>query len=264
MANRTASAHIRARSSGSRCGAGAISTTFWCRRCTEQSRSKRWMTLPSPSARICTSMWRGSTTACSMKTVGSPKAPSASRMHVSTASRSSLGSSTRLMPRPPPPATALTNSGYGSSFAASTSVSRSVPGSTLLRVGTPAALAAAIARALLPVSVSTSLVGPMKVMPAFVHASASAGFCSGSRSRGRPRRRPRARPPPRSRRGRGRRAPGGRAHRSRRPRRPSAGARTTGPRGERPPPSGHPARRRRGTPGSRSPAVATSTFENMF
>ena len=58
-AKRTASAHIRSRSSGSRLGAGAISTTFWCRRCTEQSRSKRWITLPSPSARICTSMWRG-------------------------------------------------------------------------------------------------------------------------------------------------------------------------------------------------------------
>ena len=61
-------------------------------------------------------MWRGSTTACSMKTVGSPNAPSASRMQVSTASRRSFGSSTRRMPRPPPPATAFTNSGYGSSL----------------------------------------------------------------------------------------------------------------------------------------------------
>ena len=49
-------------------------------------------------------------------------------------------------------------------------------GSTLASVGTPASFAAAIARALLPVSVSTSLVGPTKVMPAFAHASASAGF----------------------------------------------------------------------------------------
>ena len=67
------------RSSGSRCGAGAISTTFWWRRCTEQSRSYRWITLP----RLCEDLHldvRGSTTACSMKTVGSPKAPSASRM----------------------------------------------------------------------------------------------------------------------------------------------------------------------------------------
>ena len=60
--------------------------------------------------------------------------------------------------------------------AAATSASTSVEGSTEARVGTPAALAAAIARALLPVSVSTSAVGPMKVMPALAHASASAGF----------------------------------------------------------------------------------------
>ena len=125
-------------------------------------------------------MWRGSTTACSMKTVGSPNAPSASRMQVSTASRRLCpfwpGSSTRRMPRPPPPATALTNSGYGSASAAATSSSTSVEGSTEASVGTPAALAAAIARALLPVSVSTSAVGPTKVMPALAQASASAGF----------------------------------------------------------------------------------------
>ena len=35
---------------------GAFSTTFWCRRCTEQSRSCRWSTLPCWSPRICTSM----------------------------------------------------------------------------------------------------------------------------------------------------------------------------------------------------------------
>ena len=121
-------------------------------------------------------MCRGSTTACSMKTVGSPNAPSASRMQVSTASRRSFGSSTRRMPRPPPPATALTKSGYGSSEAASTSASTSVDGSTDASVGTPAALAAAIARALLPVSVSTSADGPTKVMPALAQASARAGF----------------------------------------------------------------------------------------
>ena len=88
---------------------------------------------PSPSARICTSMCRGSTTACSMKTVGSPNAPSASRMQASTASRSRSGSSTRRMPRPPPPATALTNSGNGSSSAAATSASTSVDGSDALQ-----------------------------------------------------------------------------------------------------------------------------------
>ena len=34
--------------------------TFWCRRCTEQSRSYKCTTLPCPSARICTSICRGS------------------------------------------------------------------------------------------------------------------------------------------------------------------------------------------------------------
>ena len=58
-------------------------------------------------------MCRGSTTACSMKTVGSPNAASPSRMQVSTASLRSSTRSTRRIPRPPPPATALTNSGYG-------------------------------------------------------------------------------------------------------------------------------------------------------
>ena len=122
-------------------------------------------------------MCRGSTTACSMNTVGSPNAPSASRMQVSTASRRSFGSSTRRMPRPPPPATALTNSGYGSALGRLDQlVDVVVDGSTEARVGTPASLAAAIARALLPVRVSTSAVGPTKVMPALAHASASAGF----------------------------------------------------------------------------------------
>ncbi len=111
-----------------------------------------------------------------MKTVGSPKAPSPSRMQVSTASRRSFGSSTLRIPRPPPPATALTNSGNGRSFADSTRASTSVEGSTEASVGTPALRAAAIARALLPVRVSTSAVGPMKVIPALAQASASCGF----------------------------------------------------------------------------------------
>src|SRR5665647_1671020 len=76
----TASRHKASRTAGSRFGAGAISITFWCRRCTEQSRSNRCTTSPVASARIWTSMCRGRSTACSRKTVGSPKAPSASRM----------------------------------------------------------------------------------------------------------------------------------------------------------------------------------------
>src|SRR5918995_2428517 len=41
-------------------GAGDSSISFWWRRCTEQSRSNRWITLPSASASTCTSTWRGS------------------------------------------------------------------------------------------------------------------------------------------------------------------------------------------------------------
>jgi len=52
----TASSRIRCLSAASRPGAGAISTTFWFRSCTEQSRSWRWTIEPPASARICTSM----------------------------------------------------------------------------------------------------------------------------------------------------------------------------------------------------------------
>ena len=155
MANATASAQIFARNSGDRFGAGASSMTFWCRRCTLQSRSNRWMTLPWLSARICTSMWRGLTTACSRNTVGSPNADSASRLAASIDSASAARSATRRMPRPPPPATALTNSGNSMSSAASRSSSTDADGAEDASTGRPAALAAAIARALLPVSSST-------------------------------------------------------------------------------------------------------------
>ena len=81
------------------------------------------------------------------------------------------------MPRPPPPATAFTKSGYGSAdgrLDERVDVGRRLDAGAAS--GTPAALAAAIARALLPVSSSTSAVGPMKVMPALAQASARAGF----------------------------------------------------------------------------------------
>ena len=43
-------------------GAGVSSTTFWLRRCSEQSRSPSATTLPLPSPKICTSTWRASAT----------------------------------------------------------------------------------------------------------------------------------------------------------------------------------------------------------
>ncbi len=123
--------------------------------------------LPAPSARICTSMCRGSTTAFSRKTVGSPKADSASRAAASMDSRSTAGSSTRRMPRPPPPATALTNTGKPRPSAAATSASTSLDGSDDPSTGTPASRAALTARALLPVSSRMSALGPDEGDPRF-------------------------------------------------------------------------------------------------
>ena len=40
-------------------GAGASSTTFWCRRCNEQSRSWRCTQFPCVSAKTWISIWRG-------------------------------------------------------------------------------------------------------------------------------------------------------------------------------------------------------------
>ncbi len=68
----------------------------------------------------------------------SPKAASASRLALSTASRRLTGPPTTRMPRPPPPAEALTRSGQPS---ASSSVSSGGSGPAITidgRVGTPA------------------------------------------------------------------------------------------------------------------------------
>ncbi len=97
-------------------------------------------------------MWRGRTTACSRKTVPSPKADSASLAAVVSASGRSRGSWTKRSPRPPPPEAAFTNRGKPTSLARSTSSWGSAPaGRDADRsVGRPAAVAAASARTLLP------------------------------------------------------------------------------------------------------------------
>lgn len=64
----------------SKWGAGAISTTFWCRLCTEQSLSYRWTTLPAWSPRSCTSIWRGRSMNFSMNMAPLPKAALASEV----------------------------------------------------------------------------------------------------------------------------------------------------------------------------------------
>ena len=62
------------------------------------------------------------------------------------------------------------------SLEASRSSSTEAVGSEDANTGSPAARAAAIALALLPVSSSTPALGPMKVMPAAAQAAASSGF----------------------------------------------------------------------------------------
>ena len=174
-------------------------------------------------------------------------------MHVSTASRRSFGSSTRRIPRPPPPATALTKSGYGSSEAASTRASTSVDGSTdgerryagrLGRRDRARLVAGQRQHVGRRADEGDAGVGAGLGQGRVLGQEAVAGV---DRVGTGPDRRSR-----RSRRGRGRPAPGGRARRSRRPRRPSAGARTSGPRAGTPPPCARRARTPPGTPGSRS------------
>ena len=88
--------------------AGASSISFWWRRCTEQSRVPRWITLPAESARTWTSTWRASDSSRSAYSVPSPKA----RSHSCASSPIELRSMDSVwmirMPRPPPPAAALT------------------------------------------------------------------------------------------------------------------------------------------------------------
>ena len=121
-------------------------------------------------------MCRGWTTACSMKRVASPKADSASRIAASIDSRSSPAWSTRRIPRPPPPATAFTNTGKPTCSAAATSSSTSVEGGDESSTATPAARAAATARDLWPGRGSPAGGGPTNVMPARSHPAASSGF----------------------------------------------------------------------------------------
>ena len=121
-------------------------------------------------------MCRGSTTACSMNTVGSPNAPSASRMQVSIASSSSFGVVDLAHAAAAAAGDGLHEERVGQPLGRLHQRVEVVVGRHRASVGTPASLAAAIARALLPVSSSTSAVGPMKVMPALAHASARWGF----------------------------------------------------------------------------------------
>ena len=107
---------------------------------------------------------------------GSPNALCASRIASASAGASSPIDSTRRMPRPPPPATALANNGNPISSAWATRASTSSEAAVERSTGTPAETACPFAVTLLPAIDSTSAGGPMKVMPCAAAFSASSGF----------------------------------------------------------------------------------------
>ena len=157
-----AASQMRCRSSCGRLMLGAISTTFWWRRWTEQSRSQRCTRLPCASPRICTSMCLARAMYRSRKTSGRPNAAPASRC-----ASSSLASSSSALVHDAHPAAAaaearLDHQRDSRSRAASAATSAgsvsacSVPGT----VGTPADCASRLAAVLSPNASSCSGVGP--------------------------------------------------------------------------------------------------------
>ena len=107
--------------------------------------------------------------------MSSPKNFFASLRARSHALAISLAAFTRRIPLPPPPLDALSITGkpiFSAAATASSVVSHVAPGT----MGTPAALMRARAAVLLPICRIALAGGPMKAMPAFSHASGSAGF----------------------------------------------------------------------------------------
>src|ERR1700730_17679192 len=128
-------APILARAAASSAGEGPSSQTFWWRRCSEQSRSPRWIAPPRPSPSTWISMWRGFCRYFSRETEASPNADLASLEAVESASIRSSAVCATFMPRPPPPEAAFTSTGKPISCAIATASSSgptlpSEPGTT--------------------------------------------------------------------------------------------------------------------------------------
>jgi hypothetical protein len=98
---------ISARCFGVMPGAGASSTTFWWRRCIEQSRSPRWMALPWPSAEHLDLDVARVLQEFLHVDLSLPNAALASALVVAMAFSSAASVCTTRMPRPPPPPAAL-------------------------------------------------------------------------------------------------------------------------------------------------------------
>ena len=113
-----AASYIALRTRSGRPGAGASSTTFWCRRCTEQSRSPSTETWPwgrrAPAPRRAARSRRTARRTRSRRRTPRPppRTPARRRRPPRRAVR------TTRMPRPPPPADALTSSGRSASVTA--------------------------------------------------------------------------------------------------------------------------------------------------
>ena len=152
------------------------SMTFWLRRCTEQSRTPSAHAVPSPSAITWTSTCRAPVTRRSRNTTPLPNARAASSLVRAYASESSSAERTTRMPRPPPPAVALSINGYpirsaAASAASSDSTAPRLHGAT----GTPTSSAISFEPILSPSLRIASALGPMNVTPIRSHSSANAG-----------------------------------------------------------------------------------------
>ncbi len=119
-------------------------------------------------------MWRGAVMYRSRNTVPSPKADRASRRAPARASARSSGPATIRMPRPPPPADALTSRGQPSP--ATSAGSGGVSPSTVMdgRVGTPAARIMSFDPIFEPMASMASGDGPTQRSPASRTARANA------------------------------------------------------------------------------------------
>ena len=146
----TTTAPIFARTSGVSRELGASSTSFWCRRWMEHSRSPRWMTFPNRSARNWNSIWRPPSMNFSTKTVPFPNAFSATERAEARLSSTSAAAATFCIPFPPPPADALMRIGHPTRSPNLTTFSGSSTSSRAGVTGTPEAESALRAAILSP------------------------------------------------------------------------------------------------------------------
>ena len=163
--------------SSERNGAGASSTSFWCRRWSEQSRVETTTTLPCWSARHWVSTWRGLSRYFSTKHSPRPNAETASRTADSNSSVTSSISRATFSPRPPPPNAALIAIGRPCSSANATTSSAPSTGSFVPATrGAPTFSAMWRAFTLSPRFSIASGGGPIHTSPASITACAKSRF----------------------------------------------------------------------------------------